>query len=719
MIAKNSEDNPMPDSNPPPTPRWPERNGGAAPPTDPIDEGGLRAPPGLTGWRKAWWWFDFIILVKLARLRFIAVLVVIGAVITQWDLLAAHYEKWTRPKGEAHAGSSEFEWFCPMHPTVVRDNPKEKCPICFMPLSKRKKGDVHEEALPAGVVNRVQLSPYRVVLAGTQTWKVDYVPLSKEINAVGYVEFNEEGFRNVSARVKGRIDTLFVNQTGQIVEAGEVLASLYSPELLVSVDNLLTAKRSNNTGLLNSARTRLQLLGIDKEQIDEIVRTGQANTHLKIRTPITGHVIKKYVLEGQYVDEGTPLYDIADLSTVWIEAQVYEDDLAFLPMEQVHQRSGLTDALPVTATTRAFPNQPFEGQLTFIYPHIDQQTRTVTVRSVLKNPDHKLRPGTTATVRIHVAPKDIPLLQRAAQTNPSRMPADMLEQGQILAVPERAVIDTGRQTIVYRQSLPGTFEGVQVELGPKMSGPDGVVYYPLLSGLEPGDLIVTSGSFLIDAETRLNPAAGSIYFGGSSGSKGGQSSVTTVRPSTPEDGDAKINAALAKLSPADRALAEAQKTCPILGGPLGGMGVPVKLTLDGQPVFVCCEGCKPGALESPQETLAKVAALKSGKPAGSTAPTAGSAATGSPTSDAKEAKIQGNLAKLSDADRALAEAQRFCAILPTSRLGSMGKPIKLTIDGRPAFLCCEGCREEALSNPKETLDKVARLKARHGAKSGK
>src|SRR5439155_11939247 len=113
----------------------------------PPDEGGLRPPPGLSYWQRVWWWFDFIILVKLARLRFVAILVVIGVVITQWDLLSAYYEKWTRPaagSGDPHltsAGGGAFEWFCPMHPSVVRDNPKDKCPICFMPLSKRKKGE--------------------------------------------------------------------------------------------------------------------------------------------------------------------------------------------------------------------------------------------------------------------------------------------------------------------------------------------------------------------------------------------------------------------------------------------------------------------------------------------------------------------------------------------------------------------------------------------------
>jgi Cu(I)/Ag(I) efflux system membrane fusion protein len=179
------------------------------PPLPINDEGGLRAPPGLTGWRKAWWWFDFIILVKLARLRFIAVLAAIGIVITQWDLLAAYYDKWTRP-AEATAGAiSDVEWFCPMHPSVVRDNGKEKCPICFMPLSKRKKGETHEEALPAGVVNRVQLSPYRVVLAGVHTYQVDYQPLSKEIAAVGYVEFNErQDVHRLSDCVRRRFHSL-------------------------------------------------------------------------------------------------------------------------------------------------------------------------------------------------------------------------------------------------------------------------------------------------------------------------------------------------------------------------------------------------------------------------------------------------------------------------------------------------------------------------------
>jgi membrane fusion protein, copper/silver efflux system len=559
-----------------------------------------------------WWWFDFLILVKLARLRFVAILVVIGLVITQWDLLIAYYEKWTRPAGAVAAGGSGFEWFCPMHPSVIRDNPKDKCPICFMPLSRRKKGDAADaEPLPAGIVSRVQVSPYRVVLAGVSTWRVDYVPLSREIVAAGLVEFNERGQKTVPARIKGRIDKLLVNETGQMVEAGDMLASLYSPDLIVTVQNLLQAQKAGNQELARDARTRLELLGIDKPQIDEILRTGKANANLNIRSPISGHVIQKYVREGQYVEEGMALYELADLSTVWIQAQIYEDDIAFLPVGPGDPRDG---KLAVTASTRAFPNEEFHGTLKFIYPHVDQATRTLTVRFEIGNPEHKLRPGGTATVRLFVSPQQVGSLAAVGMSDEQ---VKQLASGQVVAVPQSAVIDTGDQKIVYRQSAPGVFEGVRVTLGPKMVDPNGVVFLPVISGLSVGDQIVTSGSFLVDAETRLNPAAGSIYFGGSSGTKG-SSGGSTIRGTTPQDPDAKIAAALAALPAADRALAEQQGTCPILpNSRLGSMGKPVKLTLEGEPVFLCCPGCKDQATGNPHKTAERVKELRS--PSGSTA----------------------------------------------------------------------------------------------------
>ncbi len=571
----------------------------------PIDEGGLRAPPHLKGWRKAWWWFDFIILVKLARLRFVAVLVAIGAGITQWDMLVAHYEKWTRPAGESAHVAGDVEWFCPMHPSVVRDNGKEKCPVCFMPLSKRKKGAATDAALPAGVVSRVQLSPYRIVLAGVQTWPVDFVPLTKRITAVGYVDFNERGFKNVSARVKGRIDSLIAAETGKLVKEGDELASIYSPELNVSVQTLLDASKRNNADMLKSSRNRLHLLGISDDQIDHLLKTGEANSHLRIRSPIAGHIVKKYVREGQYVEEGMPLYDVADLETVWIQAQVYEDDFRFLPAEQHGDVS--SERLPVTAITRAFPDEPFHGFLSFIYPHVDQETRTVTVRFEIANPGHKLRPGTTAEVLIDVPPARVATIARTVLKEDSDQAA-RLQRGEALAVPEGSVIDTGRQKIVYRQTSPDEFEGVLVQLGPRMLGPDGVTFYPVLSGLKTDERIVTSGSFLVDAETRLNPAAGSIYIGGSSG---GAIPNKSVRPSTPEDTDAKIDLALAKLGPEDRKLAESQRFCPVLSDSrLGSMGVPIKVLVNNQSVFVCCNGCSKAAAKNADATLKKVAELR-------------------------------------------------------------------------------------------------------------
>jgi Cu(I)/Ag(I) efflux system membrane fusion protein len=403
---------------------------------------------------------------------------------------------------------------------------------------------------------------------------------------------------------------LLVSQTGQMVQQGDELASLYSPELVVTMQNLVDARQSGNQELLAAARTRLQLLDISDDQIDQALASGKADTHLKIRSPLSGHVIKKYVREGQYVQEGTPLYDITDMASVWIQAQVYEDDLAFLPLSLPGQSQLQGEPLTVTATARSFPNETFHGTLTFVYPHADQASRTVAVRFELQNPEGKLRPGTTATVTFHVPPKRLSALAARAAADPTRK--EMLQQGRVLAVPEGAVIDTGSQKIVYRETTAGVYEGVLVELGPRMATPDGGTFFPVLRGLEQNERVVAAGSFLVDAETRLNPAAGSIYFGGSSGSKESASNVTTVRPTTPQDPDAKINAALAKLAPADRALAEAQRYCAVLeDSRLGSMGPPVKLLIEGQPVFLCCPGCKAKALADPQKTLAKVRQLKS------------------------------------------------------------------------------------------------------------
>jgi hypothetical protein len=223
---------------------------------------------------------------------------------------------------------------------------------------------------------------------------------------------------------------------------------------------------------------------------------------------------------------------------------------------------------------------------------------------------------------------------------------------------------------------------------------------------------VAAGAFLIDAETRLNPAAGSIYFGGS-GTKGGTAVVTT-RPSMGGDAEAEVKAALAKLNPEDRGLAKAQGYCPVLGTRLGAMDTPVKLTLSGRVVFLCCQGCEDKARADEARTLEKVEQLKRQSSAASrSAPPTPKAEL--PLSAADEADIRAALAKLNAEDRKLAEAQRFCPIQDGSRLGSMGPPVKVMLNGRPVFLCCKGCRTKALADPDKALEKLERLRREIGA----
>jgi membrane fusion protein, copper/silver efflux system len=478
-----------------------------------------------------------------------------------------------------------------------------------MPLSERKKGEASAEELPHGVLSRVQLTRYREQLAGVETAEVTYRPLTKEIRTVGFIEFDERQLRRISARVRGRIDKLYVNVTDQMVEAGQDLALLYSADLAVPVQNLLDARRPEEKELV---RKKLRLLGMDDDQIQEIERNGKPVTHVKIRSPIQGHVIRKYALEGDYVNEGDKLYLVASLSTVWIEAQFYENELAFLRVGQT-----------VRATTPALPNRVFEGKVSFIHPHLDQSTRTLTVRFDIANPNHELRPGMYATVQAMVPatvleerakrghewmpiPIGGPLLDFEAFLNTATKQI-LRQQQSVLAVPGNAVIDTGSRKIVYRQASPGIYEGVEVQLGPRCAD-----YYPLVSGLRAGERVATNGSFLIDAETRLNPATAATYFGTSGGPRDTAAVGQSTLSKKEED---RIRMGLAKLSAADRRLAEAQKFCPVQqDSRLGSMGPPVKVMILDQPVFLCCQGCQKEAVSHPSQTLAQLDNLRTKEP---------------------------------------------------------------------------------------------------------
>ncbi len=531
-------------------------------------------------------------------MRFIAILVVTALVIGYWDTIANYWDKWTRfgPTEVSKLAKGE-EFYCPMHPQVVRDDydpggQVPHCPICGMPLSLRKK--VAPSILPPGVTGRVQLSPERIELAGIETVEIGYQPLTKQTVTVGNVAYDQSRLSRIVSRVSGYVEKLYVDKTYIAVKQGEPLAEIYSPELYASSQELLLIARGADSELLGPARQRLKLLGVGEEEIDAMIAAGKASPRLAIRSPRSGQVIGKEIVAGSRVEEGMTLLDIADLSTVWIEADVYEKDIAFLRPGQAIQ-----------ASVEALPNQVFHGEVAVIYSQLDQATRTVRVRLKVNNESGQLRPGMFATVRI-----DTPLSE-----------VEQSKSAEVLAVPERSVIDTGTKQIVYVERAPGLFEGVEVQLGPRVGE-----YYPVLKGLEPGQKVAAAGAFLIDAETRLNPSAGT-YFGASGGPSqsadrgampGGMAMDRTEQSPAPPQTSAsnaqenaeKVKENLAKLPPEDRKLAARQKFCPITGLQLGSMGVPVKITLKGRTVFLCCPGCVEQAKKDPDKTLKKIDELE-------------------------------------------------------------------------------------------------------------
>ncbi len=561
-----------------------------------------------------------------ARLRFFVLLAAVGGVILYWDRINSWYEKWTRPFAAAQeTADADSEFWCPMHPTVVSDHPG-KCPICGMDLSKRKKIQGEAEALPPGVVNRVQLTPLRVAYAGIRTEPVEYRVLTRRIEAAGFVEFDETKLTRITNHVSGRsrIDKLYVNVTDQNVAEGDPLVELYSPDLDTTMQNLLDAHHAGDKRLEAMTRERLKLWGVPDDQVQNVIDSGKPITKVVIRSTASGHVIRKYPLEGDYVEEGARLFDVADLSTVWVEAQIFEDELAFL-------KPGLV----VHAYAKAFPNREFTSKLTFIHPHLDAETRTLKVRFDLQNPaGHLLRPGMYARVEFDVPATDlIGASARLEERQAARTAADfavpallspsvplgdwglgalvlgageqvLFQKGQVLSVPETAVIDTGDHKIVYREAGPSLYEGVEVELGPRCGE-----YYPVVKGLDAGDRVATAGSFLIDAETRLSGGLGSNSTGAAGGPQ--KTAAGAAQPSATSEEEADVEKALGSLSPADHKQAEEQGYCPVQKTRLGMMGTPPKVKWpDGRTMFVCCPKCIDKAQADEQGWLDKLERLK-------------------------------------------------------------------------------------------------------------
>jgi Cu(I)/Ag(I) efflux system membrane fusion protein len=577
-----------------------------------------------TRWQK----LRLVGLVILKRVRFIAVLASVGVFIGYWDTVMNYWEKWTQPQSVAsHEFEPGHEFYCPMDPQVVRSTYEPngdvpKCPICGMPLSERKKGEAAK--LPEGVTGRVQLSPERIQLAGIKTVTVDYRPVAKQTKTVGYVTFDETRLSRIVSRVDGYVEKLYVDETYTVVHKGDPLAEVYSPELFSTARELVLATRDRGVpDLAVAARNKLLLLGVSQQEIDGIVASGQPSPRLVIRSPQAGYVVDKKIVVGASVEAKMTLFEVADLSTVWIEADVYEKDIPFL---QVGQK--------VEATVEACPHRVFTGKLALIHPQLQTNTRTNRIRLKLDNPQHELRPGMFATVRINTPLESIEPYKTVAAEHGRMVPvslsgANTPPQYEFLCVPERAIVDTGSKKVVYVEREPGMFEGVEVELGPRHDD-----YYPVTKGLKPGDKVAAAGGFLIDAETRLNPAAAATYFGASGGPQSNGRPSAPSAPSQrqgeqapadqgkPDSGRPKAEPEprvavaapagedlknIEQLPEADRKLALAQRICPVTGAALGSMGVPVKITLRSQPVFLCCKGCMGKAKRSPDEMLKKLA----------------------------------------------------------------------------------------------------------------
>jgi Cu(I)/Ag(I) efflux system membrane fusion protein len=329
-------------------------------------------------------------------------------------------------------------------------------------------------ALSADAANRIGVT-YTTVTVG---------PLTREVRTVGQVTFDETRVKAIAPKLDGWVERLYVDFTGQSVAVGDPLLAIYSPMLVTAQEELLLAKRLTNdvaagtpdavrsaNELLGSARRRLAYWDIRERDIAEVERTGEVQRTLTLRAPAAGVVVEKLVLSGQRIMAGETLYRVADLSVVWVEGEVFEQDLPAV-------RTGL----PVTAEFEAFPGERWSGRITYIYPTLDPDTRTARVRLALPNPERRLKPGMYATFLF---------------TSPRR--------GDALSVPRSAVLSTGERSLVFVRRTDGRLEPRTVRVG--VVAGDRV---EVLAGLRAGETVVASATFLIDAESNLGSALGGM-----------------------------------------------------------------------------------------------------------------------------------------------------------------------------------------------------------------
>ncbi len=369
-------------------------------------------------------------------------------------------------KTELHEHSDEEHtiWTCSMHPQIKMDKPGQ-CPICGMDLIPLKKSNAEIDS--AAIV----MSESALKLAEVQTSRVSYGGASKDVSLYGKIQPNEKLLQSQTAHVPGRIDKLFVNVTGETVKRGQLIASIYSPELITAQKELLEAVSMGDKypAILDAAREKLRNWKLSETQIQALENSGKANSTFNIYANTSGIVSELKVNVGDYISKGAVLFDVIDLSTVWAVFDAYESDLHWVALGQ-----------QVEFTTQAIPSKVFSGKVSFIDPVINPTTRTANVRVEIPNSGMLLKPEYFIDGTIKSNKKS---------------------NGNQLIVPQSAVLWTGKRSVVYIK-IPGTTEPTfkmrEVTLGASLNNS-----YEIMDGLNEGEEIVTNGAFSVDAAAQL------------------------------------------------------------------------------------------------------------------------------------------------------------------------------------------------------------------------
>jgi multidrug efflux pump subunit AcrA (membrane-fusion protein) len=379
---------------------------------------------------------------------------------------------------QAPAARAKTWYTCAMHPFIIMDYPG-KCPICAMDL---------EPLDMSTYTGQIALAPVVSQEMGVRVAQVSSGPLTREIRTVGSVDYDETAVRDITTKVSGWIEKLYVNSTGQPVKKGQPLFDLFSPELYIAqTDYLMAIKDSSDPRLAKDVRTRLKFFDISDEQIATLAKSGRPTKTLTIVSPFDGLVVVKNAVEGMKFEPGVNLYRIADLSEVWVMATLYEYQL---PYVQVGQNAVMS--LPY------IPNVNFYGKIAYIYPYLNSELRQVKVRLEFANPGLVLKPGMFANVALD----------------------STLARDRVL-VPREAIIDTGTRQVALVSLGQGRFEPRPVELGAETG--DGQV--EVVSGLKQGEHIVVSAQFLLDSESNRREALAKMVEGRPAGEQKTQAAV--------------------------------------------------------------------------------------------------------------------------------------------------------------------------------------------------